>query len=42
MSLTKLKLNALKLDFKVERRVCQKFIKKKEVNPISSQPKNKE
>lgn len=38
-SLTKLKEKALKLDFKVERRDCQKLIKKKEVKPISSQPK---
>ena len=40
-SLTKLKVNALKLDFKVLRLACQKFIKKNEVKPINSQPKNK-
>lgn len=40
-SLTKLKDNALKLDLSVARLELQKFIKKKEVNPINSQPKNK-
>ena len=41
ISLTLLKLKALKLDFNVPRRLCQKLIKKKEVKPIISQPKNK-
>ena len=40
ISLIKLKLKALKLDFKVARRVDQKLIKKKEVSPINSHPKN--
>ena len=40
ISLIRLKLKALKLDFKVARRVYQKLIKKKDVNPINSQPKN--
>jgi hypothetical protein len=31
----------LKLDFTVPLLVCQKLIKKKEVKPINSQPKNK-
>lgn len=40
-SLNLLKTNALKAAFKVEILVDQKFIKKKEVKPINSQPKNK-
>lgn len=40
-SLNLLKENALKADFKVELLSPQKLIKKKEVNPISSQPKKK-
>ena len=36
-----LKENALKAAFKVPTRVTQKLIKKKEVKPINSQPKNK-
>jgi len=40
-SLNLLKVNALKADFKVEILVDQKLIKKKEVKPINSQPKNK-
>lgn len=40
-SLNLLKENALKADFNVATRVFQKFISKKEVNPINSQPKNK-
>jgi hypothetical protein len=40
MSLTLLNVNALNADFKVPRLTVQKFINKKEVNPISSQPKN--
>jgi len=40
ISLIKLKLKALKLDFKVDRLACQKLIKKNEVSPISSHPKN--
>jgi len=39
-SLNLLKEKALKADFKVAFRVVQKFIKMKEVKPISSQPKN--
>ena len=39
-SLTKLNEKALKLDFKVALRDCQKFIKKNDVKPINSQPKN--
>jgi len=41
ISLTKLKEKALKLDFKVARLDCQKLIKKNEVKPINSHPKNK-
>ena len=33
-------MKALKADFKVEIRVDQKLIKKNEVKPINSQPKN--
>lgn len=40
MSLNRLKKNALKADFKVLILVFQKLIKKKDVNPINSQPKN--
>jgi hypothetical protein len=40
-SLNLLKLKALKAAFKVPTRATQKFIKKKDVIPISSQPKNK-
>jgi hypothetical protein len=40
-SLILLKLNALNADFKVPVRSLQKFIKKKEVRPISSHPKKK-
>jgi hypothetical protein len=36
-----LKTKALKADFKVETLVDQKLIKKKDVRPINSQPKNK-
>jgi hypothetical protein len=39
-SLVLLKEKALKADFKVPTLVDQKLIKKKEVNPINSQPKN--
>jgi hypothetical protein len=39
-SLTLLKVNALKADFKVAVLVVQKLIKQKDVKPISSQPKN--
>lgn len=39
-SLTLLKVNALNADFNVATLVVQKLIKKKDVNPISSQPKN--
>lgn len=39
-SLTKLNVKALKLDFNVDLLLCQKLIKKNEVNPINSQPKN--
>lgn len=39
-SLTLLKENALKADFSVPALVDQKLIKKNEVRPISSQPKN--
>ena len=39
-SLNLLKTNALNADFKVDTLVDQKLIKKKEVNPIISQPKN--
>lgn len=39
MSLILLKIKALKADFKVFLLKVQKLIKKKEVNPISSQPK---
>ena len=35
-------MKALKLALTVPRRVDQKLIKKKDVKPISSQPKNKE
>lgn len=38
-SLTLLKANALNADLKVPARSLQKFIKKKEVSPIISQPK---
>ena len=40
-SLNLLKTKALNADFKVDILVDQKFIKKKEVKPINSQPKNK-
>jgi hypothetical protein len=40
-SLNLLKTNALNADFNVEILVDQKLIKKKDVNPINSQPKNK-
>jgi hypothetical protein len=40
-SLNLLKTKALKADFKVEILVDQKLIKKKDVKPINSQPKNK-
>ena len=40
-SLVLLKEQALKAAFKVPTRVDQKLIKKNEVNPIISQPKNK-
>jgi hypothetical protein len=36
-----LKTNALKADFNVDTLVDQKLIKKKDVKPINSQPKNK-
>jgi hypothetical protein len=39
-SLNVLNAKALKLDFTVALRVFQKFIKKKDVSPILSQPKN--
>ncbi len=39
-SLILLNENALKAAFKVLTLVTQKFIKKKDVNPINSQPKN--
>ena len=39
-SLTLLKENALKADFSVAVLLVQKFIKKKDVKPINSQPKN--
>ena len=39
-SLNLLKQNALKLDLSVPRLVLQKLIKKNEVNPIDSHPKN--
>jgi hypothetical protein len=39
-SLTLLNVNALNADFKVAALVVQKLIKQKDVNPISSQPKN--
>lgn len=39
-SLTLLKVNALNADFNVAVLVVQKLIKQKDVNPISSQPKN--
>jgi ribosomal protein S3AE len=41
MSLAKLKVKALILDFKVAFLLVQKFIKKNEVKPINSHPKNK-
>jgi hypothetical protein len=40
-SLNLLKTNALNADFNVDILVDQKLIKKKDVKPISSQPKNK-
>lgn len=40
-SLNLLKTKALNADFNVDTLVDQKLIKKKEVKPISSQPKNK-
>jgi hypothetical protein len=40
-SLNLLNVKALNADFKVEILVDQKLIKKNEVNPINSQPKNK-
>lgn len=40
ISLNLLKKNALNADFKVLTLVFQKLIKKKDVNPINSQPKN--
>jgi hypothetical protein len=40
-SLNLLKTKALKADFNVDILVDQKLIKKKDVNPINSQPKNK-
>ena len=40
-SLILLKTKALNADFKVPRRSFQKLIKKNEVKPINSQPKNK-
>ena len=40
-SLNLLKTKALNADFKVETLVDQKLIKKNEVKPINSQPKNK-
>jgi hypothetical protein len=40
-SLNLLKTKALNADFNVDTLVDQKFIKKKEVKPINSQPKNK-
>jgi hypothetical protein len=40
-SLNLLKTNALKADLTVDILVDQKLIKKKDVKPISSQPKNK-
>lgn len=39
-SLTLLNVNALNADFNVAVLVVQKLIKKKDVNPINSQPKN--
>jgi hypothetical protein len=39
-SLTLLNVNALKADLSVATFVVQKLIKQKDVNPISSQPKN--
>jgi hypothetical protein len=39
-SLTLLKVKALNADFRVATLVVQKLIKKKDVRPISSQPKN--
>ena len=39
-SLTLLKVNALNADFSVAVLVVQKLIKKKDVSPISSHPKN--
>ena len=39
MSLTKLKAKALKLDLITPLRLFQKLIKKKDVKPISSQPR---
>ena len=39
-SLNLLKTNALKADFNVDTLVDQKLIKKKDVRPIISQPKN--
>lgn len=39
-SLSLLNINALIAAFKVPLRVVQKFIKKKDVRPISSHPKN--
>ena len=39
-SLNLLKINALNADFNVDTRVDQKLIKKNDVNPINSQPKN--
>ena len=40
-SLNLLKTKALKADFSVDTLVDQKLIKKNEVNPINSQPRNK-
>ena len=40
-SLNLLNVKALKADFKVDTLVDQKLIKKNEVKPINSQPKNK-
>lgn len=42
ISLILLNVKALNEAFSVDIRIDQKFIKKKEVTPISSQPKNKE
>ena len=39
-SLNLLKTNALNADFRVDIRVDQKLIKKNDVNPINSHPKN--